>query len=214
MKMSELDLHEQEQVDALKAWWKQNSNWVYGLVTVALLAFAGSQFWKQHQASQANGAASLYTEVMKQTASGDAKRIGDAADALADRFSTSPYAARAQLLAAQTSQQAGDAARAKARLWWVIEHAEENGLQHVARLKLAAMLLDEKQYDDALKHLGTAHPAAYDSVYADLKGDVLSAMGKTEEARAAYKQALEKADAQAAQRNLIQLKLDGLGNAK
>ncbi len=212
--MSELDLHEQEQVDALKSWWNENSNWVYGLVTVSLLAFAGSQFWKQHQASQSEGAASLYAEVMKQTASNDAKRIGDAADALADRFATSPYAVRAQLLAAQTSQQSGDAARAKARLWWVIEHANEEGLQHVARLKLAAMLLDEKQYDDALKHLGTAHPAAFDSVYADLKGDVLSEMGKVDEARGAYKQALEKADAQAAQHNLIQLKLDGLGNAK
>ncbi|GAB5606277.1 YfgM family protein [Sideroxyarcus sp. TK5] len=212
--MSELDLHEQEQVDALKAWWKANSNWVYGIVTVSLLAFAGSQFWKQHQASQAAGAASLYAEVMKQTASGDDKRIGDAADALADRFAASPYATRAQLLAAQTSQQAGDATRAKARLWWVIEHAGEEGAQHVARLRLVAMLLDEKQYEDALKHLATAHPATFDSVYADLKGDVLSAMGKTDEARIAYKQALEKSEAQAVQRNLIQLKLDGLGSAK
>ncbi|MBU0688592.1 MAG: tetratricopeptide repeat protein [Gammaproteobacteria bacterium] len=212
--MSELDLHEQEQVDAIKAWWKENSSWVYGLVTVSLLAFAGSQFWKQHQASQSTGAASLYAEVMKQTASGDAKLIGDAADALADRFSASPYAARAQLLAAQTSQQAADPARAKARLWWVIEHSEEEGLQHVARLKLAAMLLDEGKYDDALKQLGTAHPAAFDSVYADLKGDVQVAMGKVDDARISYKLAMEKTEAQAAQRNLIQLKLDGLGNAK
>lgn len=212
--MSELDLHEQEQVDAIKSWWKENSSWVYGLVTVSLLAFAGNQFWKQHQGNQATGAASLYAEVMKQTASGDAKLIGDAADALAERFAASPYATRAQLLAAQTSEQADDATRAKARLWWVIEHADEEGLQHVARLKLAAMMLDEKLYDDALKQLGTAHPAAFDSVYADLKGDVQVAMGKIDDARISYKQALEKADAQAAQRNLIQLKLDGLGNAK
>lgn len=212
--MSELDLHEQEQVDALKAWWKENSNWVYALGTVALLAFAGSQFWKQHQANQASGAASLYAEVMKQTASGDDKRIGDAVDALVDRYSGSPYATRAQMLAAQFNHQAGDVARAKARLWWVIEHADEHSLQHVARLKLAAMLLDEKQHEDALKHLNTAHPAAFDGVYADLKGDVLSAMGKTEDARIAYKQALEQSDAQTVQRNLIQLKLDGLGSAK
>lgn len=208
--MSELDLHEQEQVDALKAWWKENSNWVYGLVTVALLAYAGSQFWKQHQAGQAISAASLYAEVMKQTASGDAKRIGDAATALAERFAASPYASRAQLLAAQTA----DRTDAKIRLWWVIEHADEEGLQHVARLKLAAILLDEKQYDDALKHLNTAHPAPFDGVYADLKGDVLSAMGNKDDARIAYKQALEKSDAQAVQYNLIQLKLDGLGNEK
>ncbi|MBU1215039.1 MAG: tetratricopeptide repeat protein, partial [Gammaproteobacteria bacterium] len=107
-----------------------------------------------------------------------------------------------------------DMTGAKTRLLWVIEHSDEAGLQHVARLKLAAMLLDEKQYDEALKQLATAHPAAYDGLFADLKGDVLSAMGKIDDARMAYKQALEKADAQTAQRNLIQLKLDGLGNAK
>ncbi len=59
-----------------------------------------------------------------------------------------------------------------------------------------------------------APPAAYDGVYADLKGDVLNVMGKPAEARAAYQQALEKSDAQGAQRNLIQLKLDGLGSAQ
>jgi len=212
--MSELDLHEQEQVDALKAWWKVNSNWVYGLAIVSLLAFAGSQFWKQHQASQAAGAASLYSEVMKQVGSGDAKRIGDAADALADRFATSPYAVRAQMFAAQTSLQMGDMAGAKPRLNWVIEHAAEEGVEHVAHLQLASILLDEKEYEAALKQLATEHPAAYDGVYADMKGDVLFAMGKTDDARIAYKQALEKSDAQAAQRNLIQLKLDGMGNEK
>lgn len=212
--MSSLDLHEQEQVEAFKAWWKTNGNWVIGAVLVAALAFAGSQYWKRHQAGKAAEAASLYAEVMKQTASGDAKRVGDAVDALVERYDGSPYAARAQLLAAQIGEQTGDASRAKARLWWVIEHAGEEGLQHVARLRLAALLLDEKQYEDALKHLTTAHPAAYDSVYADLKGDVLSAMGKDAEARESYKLALDKAEAQSAQRNLIQLKLDGLGSAQ
>ena len=212
--MAELDLHEQEQVDALKAWWKENGRWVVGALVAGLLVLAGMQFWKSHRSSQAAEAAKLYAEVMKQAASNDAKRIGDAADALVSRYGSSAYAPRAQLLAAQASLQARDVTRAKVQLQWVIEHASESGLQDTARLKLASVLLDEKKYDEALKQLDAAHPESFTGLYADLKGDVLSAQGKTAEARAAYQQAYDKTDAQSVYRNLIQLKMDGLGAAK
>jgi predicted negative regulator of RcsB-dependent stress response len=212
--MSSLDLHEQEQVEALKAWWKENGKWVVGALLIGLLGFAGTQFWKKHQASQAAEAAQLYMEVMKQAASNDAKRIGDAADALVSRYGSSAYAPRAQLLAAQASLQAHDVAHAKVQLQWVVEHASETGLQDTARLKLASVLLDEKKYDEALKQLDAAHPESFTGLYADLRGDVLSAQGKVAEARAAYQQAYDKTDAKSMYRNLIQLKMDGLGNAK
>jgi predicted negative regulator of RcsB-dependent stress response len=212
--MSELDLHEQEQVDALKAWWKDNGKWVVGVLVVGLLAFAGMQYWKKHQASQSEDAAKLYAEVMKQVSTNDAKRIGDAANTLASLYGSSAYASRAQLLAAQASLQVKDIAHAKAQLFWVIEHAKEVSLQDVAHLKLASVMLDEKKYDEALKQLDAAHPDSFTGLYADLKGDVLSAMGKVAEARAAYQQALDKTDPKSMYRNLIQLKLDGLGVAK
>lgn len=212
--MSSLDLQEQEQVEALKAWWKENSKWVVGAIVVGLLGFTGMKYWKNYQAGQAVEAGKLYAEVIKQTASNDAKRIGDAADALVSRYGGSAYAPRAQLLAAQASLQARDAGRVKVQLQWVIEHASETGLQDVARLKLASVLLDEKKYDEALKQLEATHPESFTGLYADLKGDVLNAQGKVAEARIAYQQALEKTDAKSAYRNLIQLKLDGLGAAK
>ena len=212
--MSSLDLQEQEQVDALKAWWKENGKWVVGVLVAGLLGFSGMQYWKKHQSNQAAEAAKLYGEVMKQAATNDAKRIGDAADALVSRYGSSAYAPRAQLLAAQASLQARDVAHAKVQLQWVIEHASETGLQDTARLKLASILLDEKNYDEALKHLNATHPEAFTGLYADLKGDVLSAQGKTEDARVAYKLALDKIEAKSMYRNLVQLKLDGLGDAK
>ena len=212
--MAELDLHEQEQVDAFKAWWKENGNWVIGIVLLGALAFAGNQYWRSHQANQAADAAKLYGEVLQQVESRDAKRIGDAADALANRYGSSAYAPRAQLLAARASLQAGDAARAQAQLLWVIVHADEAALQHTARLKLASVLLDQKQYDLALQQLATNHPQSFNGLYADLKGDVLLAMGNMADARAAYQQALDQLDAQNTYRNLIQLKLDGLGSVQ
>ncbi|MDP2761643.1 MAG: tetratricopeptide repeat protein [Sideroxyarcus sp.] len=212
--MAELDLHEQEQVDAFKAWWKENGKWIIGIVLLGVLAFAGNQYWRSHQANQAADAAKLYGEVLQQVESRDAKRVGDAADALANRYGSSAYAPRAQLLAARASLQAGDAARAQAQLLWVIVHADDAALQHTARLKLASVLLDQKQYDLALQQLATNHPQSFNGLYADLKGDVLLAMGNTADARAAYQQALDQLDAQSTYRSLIQLKLDGLGSVQ
>ena len=212
--MAELDLHEQEQVDAFKAWWKEKGSRVIGVILLGTLAFAGNQYWRSHQSSQAAAAAKLYGEVLQQGESGDANRIGDAAAALADSYGGSAYAPRAQLLAAQASLQARDTARAKTQLQWVIEHADESALQDTARLKLAAVLLDEKEYDAALQQLAAKHPASFDGLYADLEGDVLRAQGKPAEARAAWQQALDKVGAQSPYRNLIQLKLDGLGRAE
>lgn len=212
--MAELDLHEQEQVDALKAWWKENSRWLIGAVVVGLLGFIGTQYWKQYQTTRNAEAAMMYSEVERQMASNDAKRVADAAAALVSRYGSSAYAPRAQLLAAQVSMQAGDEAQAKAQLQWVIEHAEETGLQDTARLKLASILLDEKKYDEALRQLDAAHPDSFTGLYVDLKGDVLSAQGKVDEARAAYQLAYDRTETRSMYRELIRLKMDGLGAAK
>lgn len=212
--MTELDLHEQEQIEAFKAWWKRYGNGLIGVILLVALAFAGNQYWRQHQAKKAAEAAKLYEAVLQQKTSGDPKRISDAAEALVKEYASTAYAPLAQLLAAEANLQAGDTARAKAQLQWVIEHANEGGLQHAARLKLVGILLDEKQYNAALQQLKTAHPASFDGLYLDLEGEVLLAQGKPADARTAWQQALDKLGAQSPYRNLVQMKLDGLGGAQ
>lgn len=209
--MSMIDLQEQEQLDALKTWWKDNRRWLIAALAIALVAYGALTYWKYYQGKQAAEASTLYAEVLKQVASNDPKRINDSVAALVEKYSNTAYAPRAQLLAVQANMQTKDLARAKTQLEWVIAHASESGLQDTARLKLSSILLDEKNYTEAMKLLNATHPDAFTGLYSDLKGDVLAAQGKTEEARAAYKLAFEKMDSKSAYRNLIQLKLDGLG---
>lgn len=212
--MATLDLQEQEQVDAFKAWWKDNGRTVLWTLALLIAGIVGTQAWQSYKVTKRTEAAMMFSELMKQAASNDAKRINDAAAAVIDNYGSSAYAPRAALLAAQANIQARDAARAKTQLQWVIDHADEDGLKNVARLKLASVLLDEKSYADALKLLDATHPDAYTGLYVDLKGDVLNAQGKTEEARAAYQDAFNRLDAKSMYRSLIQMKLDALGGAK
>ena len=212
--MAVLDSQEQEQLEAFMTWWRENRSQILGGLLIVVVAVGGWRGWQYYQRQQAVEAATLYQQLIQQLASNDAKRINDAAAAVMDKYSTTAYAARAALLAAQVNEQGSDKTRAKAQLQWVIDHAGEDALKSVARLRLAAVLLDEKNYADALKLLETKHPDSFDGLYADLRGDVLSAQGKIDEARSSYKLAYEKIDAQSMYRNLIQMKLDALGAAK
>ena len=212
--MAVLDSHEQEQLEAFKTWWRENRNQILGGILIVIVAAGGWRGWQYYRHQQDVGAAILYQQFFQQLGSNDPKRINDAAAAVMDKFSSTPYATRAALLAAQANEQSSDKARAKTQLQWVIDHAGEDTLKDVARLRMVAMLLDEKNYADALKLLDTKHPDSFDGLYDDLRGDVLSAQGKIDEARSSYKLAYEKTDPQSMYRNLIQMKLDALGAAK
>ncbi|MBI5429881.1 MAG: tetratricopeptide repeat protein [Nitrosomonadales bacterium] len=212
--MAALDLQEQEQLETLKAWWYDNRNWVLGALLVVVVGMGGWRGWQYYRHQQSSEAATLFQQVIEQMGSGDAKRVSDAAAAVMDKFQNTAYAPRAALLAAQANEQKKDAGSAKIQLQWIIDHAGEETLKDVARLRIAALLLDEQNYAEAMKHLDAKHAASFDGLYADLRGDVLGAQGKTEEARSAYKLAYEKIDAASMYRNLIQMKLDALGAAK
>ncbi|MGP1678740.1 MAG: YfgM family protein [Burkholderiales bacterium] len=213
--MATYDLEEQEQLAALKAWWQENSSMVITALSLALIALAAWQGWSYYQRSQAVQASSLYAAVQKAASANDLKQVQESAGAILERYPRTAYAAMAALVSAKAHFQSGDLKTARAQLAWVAENAKDEGLQDIARLRLASVMLDEKAYDDALKALDAKHSAAFDALFLAARGDVLVAQGKKEEARSAYKAALDKTDARdAGLRGSIQLRLDGLGTAK
>lgn len=207
-----LDLEEQEQVAELKAWWRQHGNLIVTLVLAAALAFAGWRGWGWYQASQAADASALYETLARAAQAGDAKALRDAAGTLIESYPRTLYASMGALVAARFHFERNDLKAAKAQLQWVVEHSRSDDFRDLARLRLAAVLLDEKAYDAALKLLEAKHAGAYDSQYAALRGDVLVAKDQRAEARAAYKLALEKAGSdQGAFRESVRMRLEALG---
>ena len=205
------DLEEQEQLDELKAWWRSHGKLVTLGVGVALAAFAAYQGWQIYQHRQAMQASAQYDGLLLMNDK-DAKGLRAISGQLMENYAGTAYAPRAALLAAKANYSANDAKSAKAQLEWTITHAREEPLRAIAQLQLAAIQFDEKQYDVALKTLGEKHDAAFDGLIADLKGDILTAQGKTVEARSAYAEALAKLDAQGRYHRYTELKLDALGS--
>jgi predicted negative regulator of RcsB-dependent stress response len=213
--MATYDLEEQEQLATLKAWWKDNGNLLMTALSLVLIMLAAWQAWNYYQRNQAAQASALYNAVQKAAGANDVKQVRESAGAILEQYPRTTYAAMAALVSAKAHFQSGDLKTAHAQLAWVADNAKDEALQDIARLRLVSVMLDEKAYDDALKTLDAKHGAAFDAQFLAARGDVLVAQGKTEEARGAYKAALDKADARdAGLRGSIQLRLDALGAAK
>jgi predicted negative regulator of RcsB-dependent stress response len=227
--MATYDLEEQEQLDEIKVWWKQYGNLVVGLLTAVSIGVIAWQGWNWYQRNQAAQASMVYGVLQKAVVDKDSQRIKAAGGELLEKFSGTTYAPLGALITAKAMFDAGDAKTAKAQLSWVVEHGKDE-LRDLARVRLAAVLLDEKAYDEALKQLDGSFSAGFASRVAETRGDVLDAQGKKPEARTAYQLALTRLDegdktgkgrnslqdkqANAPYREMLQQKLDSLGESK
>ncbi len=212
--MAVYDLEEQEQIEEIKAWWKQYGGLVILVAVVTVLTVGAVRGWSYYQNKQGLEAGELYTQLQGAVGASEPKKVQDIAAVITDRYARTGYAAFAALAAAKAAFDGGDLAAAKTRLQWVVDNAREVETRDIARLRLAAVLLDEKKYDDALKLVDAPHADSLSALYADLEGDVLVAQGKPQEARAAYQLALDKSAGKSNYAALIHIKLDALGAAK
>lgn len=211
--MAVYDLQEQETIDDLKAWWTRWGTLVAAIVIAVAVAVVAIQGWRWWKSSQTEAAGALYSAVAAASRGEDPGKAKEAMATLADKYAGTGYAGRAALLRAKQLWNEGDKAGAKAQLTWVVDYASDDDLKQIARYRLAEALLDEKNYDEALKVLDAKHSDAYAGLYADLRGDALAAAGRREDARAAYQVALAKIDAKTAYRQFVQVKLDAMGGA-
>ena len=225
--MAAYDLEEQEQLSTIKAWWEQHGNLVTGLAMAAAIAVVGFRGWQWYQGSQAAQAGATFSMVQKAVSINDAKRAREAAGELLDKFPGTAQAGYGALLSAKAQADSGDLKTAKSQLAWAAENAKQEEVRNLARLRLAALLTDEKAYDEALKQLQNEPLPAFAVEFADLKGDILALQGKKADARAAWQAGIDKlgqvdaanaesVDAQrvTGYRKLLTMKLESLGDGK
>jgi predicted negative regulator of RcsB-dependent stress response len=208
-----LDLEEQEQLDQLKAFWKDYGNLITWLLIAALTAYAAWNGWNWWQREQATKASAIFEELDKAAQAGDAQRTAGIFNDMKERFPRTTITQQAGLLTAKIQVEKGQADAAAATLEWVGSNAGETEYQTIARLRLAGLLLDQKKYDEALKQLDAATAKDFVALVADRRGDVLAAQGKPEAAQAAYLSAWKAMDSKVSYRRLIEAKLAAMGAA-
>ncbi len=204
---TQLDLQEQEQLDALKAFWKTYGNLITWLLILALGAYAAWNGWQYWQRDQGMKAGAMFDELERAAQAGDADRAGRVFADLKERFPRTAMAQQGALLAAKTQFDKGQIDAAKANLTWAAENAVEDEMRTVARLRLAALQADAKQYDEALKSLDAAKAPAFEGLVADRRGDILMLQGKRDEARIAYQAAFKGLGEKTEYRRLVEAKL-------
>ena len=207
-----LDLEEQEQVDELKAWWKQNGKFVIAGVAAFVIGVGGWRGWQTWTQRQTGEASHLFEQAMQAATANNSKATKELTAQIMENQPRSAYATPAAWLAGRLNFSSGDLKSAKAQYEYALEHAKDDGLEQIARLRLAAVLLDEKDYAGAMKLLEKTHDPAFAGLYANLKGDVLTAQGKHAEAQTAYKTALDQLGDKSSLRPLVEIKMDGMGS--
>jgi predicted negative regulator of RcsB-dependent stress response len=205
-----LDLEEQEQVDELKALWKKYGAYITRGVIAFFVLYGLFQGWGYYQTKQSLGASELYQSIVVLDEK-NTKDILQKSQKLMDDYSGTPYAGRAAILFAKASYLDGNKDKAKEKLDWATSHAKESATESIALIQLGQILVEEKKYEDALKRANEVDNEGYLGLSNDLKGDILNAMGKKEEAKKAYLEALKQFGPKDPYARFTQEKLESLG---
>ncbi len=206
------DLEEQEQIDQLRAWWGKYGTLVSTALLIAVIILGGWRGWQwyqNHQSGQARGYFEALEEATRQTGDESVARINAAMKTLRDEYAATDYAARGALVASAALQTRDQIPAARAQLEWLAQ-SKNIALVPVAKLRLAGLLVDQKDYEAALAQLNDA-PAAFAGLFDDRRGDILAAQGKASEARDAWKKALEALGPASPLAPVVKLKIDALG---
>ncbi|HRO62144.1 MAG TPA: tetratricopeptide repeat protein, partial [Burkholderiaceae bacterium] len=171
------DLEEQEQLDNLKEFWRKYGGFILTVLLVVALAFAGWRGWQWYQMRNAAQAAQVYDQLREAVAAQDLGKVRDAAGRIVADYPGTAWAQMAALTAADVYVEHGDAKAARIPLQWAIDNADDAEYQQLARLRLAGLLLDEKDYDAALAAIdpgSVGKPGAeMAGSIADRRGDIL-----------------------------------------
>ncbi len=211
MATQHLDLDEQEQLATLKHFWDQYGRIITAVVTVLALSYAGWTAWNIWQTGLEQKSAVRFDEMSRAVAAGDTSKTDRVFADMKEQFGATSYTAQAALLDARMNYEKGNVDATKAALQWLVDSSAESAYKDVARLRLGGVLIEAKQYDEAIKLLSSNISQPFAALAADRMGDAYSLQSKTEEAKAQYLKAYAGLPVSDEYRKMIDVKLARMG---
>jgi len=201
---------EEEQVESIKKWWKENGTSAIAGLVIGLGGIFGWQTWNQQIDAKGEQGSVAFEQMMQAVVADDLASSSKQAELLRIEYESTAYADFAALVQAKLKLEQGDSAAARAQLDWVMKHAEDPGIEQIARLRLARILLSDGDHTTATSLLTNIKPA-FAGEFAELRGDIAAASNDFDSARKAYQEAIE---LEAGNRMIIEMKMDDLGSPK
>jgi predicted negative regulator of RcsB-dependent stress response len=203
---------EEQQLEALKKWWKENATSLILGVSIGAMGLGGWTYYTGSKNDHRLEASDLYVSVAMQSQDNS---LGDEyvqkANQLITNYADTPYAALSALTLASKEFNSGNKDKAIEHLKWAADNAKDEEVQHTARLRMVSILISQNKYDDALTLLSSEHPAAFNARYEELKGDVFVAKNQIEQARVAYDKAIDQSTTSS---RWLKLKRQDLGSSE
>ncbi|MEZ5463115.1 YfgM family protein [Dokdonella sp.] len=203
-------LDEHEQGELVRKWLRSNALSIAIGIGIGLLLIFGYQQWQAREA-RTNGEAAMqfaaFTDALDGKRDDDAARI---AETLRTDYAKSSYAVFAALRLAETAVVAGDLDKADSELDWAEQAASEPTLKSLIALRKARISLARGEAEKALSQLDKVAKDDFSALASELRGDTFASLGRTDDARAAYADALTHLDPQSPNRNFVEMKLNDL----
>jgi len=202
---------EEQQIEAIKSWWKENSTMVVTGISIGVASIFGWQYYQTENVKHAEQASVLYEQVLINST--NPSKINDqlaGVNQLEAEFSDTPYAALSALIVAKQQLAVGEFEKAQQQYRWVIENTSQDELKYLAKIRLSRLLLTADKKDEALALLNEIYPESFNAMVFELKGDVLSSQGNSAEAKTAYIKALSLSKGP---NRWLQLKIDDIGES-
>jgi predicted negative regulator of RcsB-dependent stress response len=208
-----------EQLQVLKNWWKENGRSIILTVSLAVIAYVGWQWWTGHQKQTTDEASAIYIELMETVSlENDGDKLSEEKrttanfliNQLQNDYSGTFYSVSAALLSAKLAIEDGDLDTAEQQLKKAIDLGDEE-TKTLASLRLANVVFAQGKHDEALALTDYGKDDNFTGLFAALRGDIFVAKGQVDDARTAYELAIEKFGAgNSLQQQLVSIKLSDL----
>ncbi len=206
--MVDLHLSDDEQAERLKAWWKENGSSVIIGAIIGISVIVGVNFWRDYKTSQGESASALYEMMLGNYRAQNIAAAETTGGKIMGTYSSTPYAGKAALLLAKISFDKNDLKSAQSQLRWAIGNAIEPATVHAARLRLARVLLAEKEYALVADLIAVDEFGGFESEYKELSGDLHVVKGELDQAREAYLAAAQTVPLGSSYGDMLKMKAD------
>ena len=196
---------EEEQVQAIKQWWKDNAFSLIAGIAIGAIVLGGYKYWTESKQNQARQASVIYSEMLTSN-SNKTKNT----ELLKSEYSGTPYAALATLLLAKDNVNASEYDNAISQLTWVIDNNHDDSVLHIAQQRLARVYLSQNKIADAEKLVAGIKASGFESGYSEIRGDINLAKNLPTQAKENYRLALTSLEQGDKRYDIIKMKLDDL----